>query len=57
MNEFKYLAEVDAKHDGESDLLALSMRLAVTPCGPLYKRHIVRTVSLPPSAVTDTYSV
>jgi hypothetical protein len=40
MNEFKYLAEVYAKLDGESGLLALSMRLADTPCGPLYKRHI-----------------
>ena len=40
MNEFKYLADVYAKLDGESDLLALSMRLAETPCGPLYKRHI-----------------
>ncbi len=40
MNEFKYLAEVHAKPDGEFNLLALSMRLAETPCGPLYKRHI-----------------
>lgn len=40
MNEFKYLAEVYAKRDGDSDVLALSMRLAETPCGPLYNRHI-----------------
>jgi hypothetical protein len=40
MNEFKYLAEVYAKVDGETDLLTLSLRLAETPCGPLYKRHI-----------------
>jgi hypothetical protein len=40
MNEFTYLADVYAKRDVESDLLALSMRLAETPCGPLYKRHI-----------------
>jgi hypothetical protein len=40
MNEFKYLADVYAKIDGESNLLALSMRLAETPCGPLCKRHI-----------------
>ena len=40
LNEFTYLADVYAKLDGESDLLALSMRLAATPCGPLYKRHI-----------------
>jgi len=40
MNELKYLADVHAKLDGGRDLLALSMRLAETPCGPLYKRHI-----------------
>lgn len=40
MNEFKYLADVYAKVDAESDLLTLSLRLAETPCGPLYKRHI-----------------
>ena len=40
MNEFKYLADIYVKLDGESDLLALSMRLAGTPCGPRYKRHI-----------------
>lgn len=40
MNEFKYLAGVHAKLDGETDLLALSMRLARTPCGPLYQRHV-----------------
>ncbi len=41
MNEFRYLAAgVYAKRDGASDLLALSMRLAGTPCRPLHKRHI-----------------
>ena len=40
MNEFTYLAGVIAKLDDQSDLLALSMRLADMPCGPLYKRHI-----------------
>ena len=40
MNEFAYLAGVYARVDGGSDLLALSMRLAETPCGPLYKREI-----------------
>ena len=38
MNEFTYLA--DAWRQGEPDLLALAVRLAATPCGPLYKRHI-----------------
>jgi hypothetical protein len=46
MNEFRYLAGVYAKLDRESSLLALSMRLADTPCGPLYKRHIT-----PPGAL------
>jgi hypothetical protein len=40
MNEFKYLAGVHSKLDDESDLLTLSMRLARTPCSPLYKRHV-----------------
>jgi hypothetical protein len=38
MNEFTYLAE--AWRQDEPDLLALAVRLAATPCGPLYKRHI-----------------
>lgn len=40
MNEFIFLAEADRQSDGEPDLLGLSVRLAETPCGPLYKRHI-----------------
>jgi Domain of unknown function (DUF6933) len=38
VNEFTYLA--DAWRQDEPDLLALAMRLAATPSGPLYKRHI-----------------
>jgi len=38
MNEFTYLA--DAWRHDEPDLLTLTVRLAATPCGPLYKRHI-----------------
>ncbi len=38
MNEFSYLA--GAWRQDEPDLLALAVRLAATPCGPLYKRHI-----------------
>jgi hypothetical protein len=38
MNEFGYLA--DAWRQAEPDLLALAVRLAATPCGPLYQRHI-----------------
>ena len=40
MNEFKYLAEVYARVDRETDLMALSLRLAETPCSPLYKRRV-----------------
>lgn len=38
MNEFTYLAE--AWGNDEPDLLTLSLRLARTPCGPLYQQHI-----------------
>lgn len=38
MTEFAFLAGV-ARTD-QDDLLQLSMRLAATPCGPLYQRHI-----------------
>jgi hypothetical protein len=38
MNEFTYLS--DAWRQDEPDLLALAVRLAATPCGPLYQRHI-----------------
>jgi hypothetical protein len=38
MNEFTYLAE--AYRDDTPDLLALAIRLAATPCGPLYSRHV-----------------
>lgn len=40
MNEFTFLAEVHTEDDADPDLLALSLRLAETPCGPLYQRHI-----------------
>ncbi len=40
MNEFKFLAEVETQFVNEHDLLSLSLRLAETPCSPLYKRHI-----------------
>jgi hypothetical protein len=39
MNEFTHLA--DAWRGGPSaDLSALAVRLAATPCGPLYRRHV-----------------
>lgn len=38
MNEFAHLADLDRAE--VHDLLRLSMRLATTPCGPLYQRQI-----------------
>jgi hypothetical protein len=40
MNEFAHLAEAYRLSPGETDLGALALSLARTPCGPLYKRHI-----------------
>lgn len=39
MNDFVFLAEVHREHGEAEDLVALSVRLASTPCGPLFKRH------------------
>lgn len=38
MNEFSYLAEVYTRAE-PLNLEELSVRLAATPCGPLYRRH------------------
>jgi hypothetical protein len=40
MNEFTYLAEAYRDDTPAPDLLALAMRLATTPCGPLYSKHV-----------------
>jgi hypothetical protein len=40
MNEFTYLAETYRDNTPEPDLLVLAMRLATTPCGPLYGKHV-----------------
>ncbi|MEK7344845.1 MAG: hypothetical protein AAB176_04060 [Pseudomonadota bacterium] len=40
MNEFSYLAEGYREHLETNDLLALSLKLSKTPCGPLYKTAI-----------------
>ena len=37
MNEFVILAQGYRHHDDETDPLAMSLKLADTPCGPLYK--------------------
>ncbi len=39
MNEFTFLAE-SYRGDIPADLLALAMRLATTPCSPLYSKHV-----------------
>jgi hypothetical protein len=42
MTEFTHLAEVyrDSNPDPNPDLLDLALRLATTPCGPLYGRNV-----------------
>jgi len=40
MNEFTYLTEAYRGDSPAPDLLALAMRLAATPCGPLYSKHV-----------------
>lgn len=40
MNEFSYLAKAHHSQQSHPDLIDLALRLAGTPCGPLYKRHI-----------------
>jgi len=39
MNDFAYLAEAHCTAENPTDLLDLSLRLAQTPCGPLYRSH------------------
>jgi hypothetical protein len=39
MHEFAHLAEADRLSNPAPDLIALSLRLAETPCGPLCHRH------------------
>jgi hypothetical protein len=48
MNEFAFLADVDRAE--RPDLMRLSMRLATTPCGPLFQRHVVPTWNSRPSS-------
>ena len=40
MNEFSRLAETYRVSSAEADLVPLALRLALTPCGPLYNRHV-----------------
>lgn len=40
MNEFTFLASAYRGDTPTPDLLALAIRLAATPCGPLYSKHV-----------------
>jgi hypothetical protein len=40
MNEFTFLAGAYRGDFPAPDLLALALRLAATPCGPLYSKHV-----------------
>jgi hypothetical protein len=40
MNDFAYLAAAHHAPNTATDLLELSLRLAQTPCGPLYRSHV-----------------
>jgi hypothetical protein len=40
MNEFARLARIYHDADPAMTLVELAVRLAATPCGPLYKRHV-----------------
>jgi len=40
MNEFTYLADAYRGDTPAPDLLGLAMRLATTPCSPLYSKHV-----------------
>jgi hypothetical protein len=39
MNEFSFLAEVDRHSEHSEDLVSMAVRLAGTPCSPLFKSH------------------
>lgn len=40
MNDFAYLAEAHTTAKDPADLTELSLHLAQTPCGPLYRSHV-----------------
>jgi len=40
MNEFSFMADAFRDHHGDTDLFAMALWLAKTPCSPLYKRAI-----------------
>lgn len=46
MNEFAFLGDAYRSRTSELDLVTLSLRLADTPCGPLYRSHITPAAAL-----------
>jgi hypothetical protein len=40
MNEFAFLATTNRDKGGRQDLLDISLQLARTPCGPLYRKNV-----------------
>ena len=40
MNDFTHLADAHRAPNKTTDLIHLSLRLAETPCGPLYRSHV-----------------
>jgi hypothetical protein len=40
LNEFSYLAAVYRERQPDADLIDLAVRLAATPCGPLYRSNV-----------------
>jgi hypothetical protein len=40
VNDFAYLADAHRGRDQRTDLIELSLRLARTPCGPLYRSQV-----------------
>lgn len=55
MNQFSYLAEGYREYLETKDLLALSIRLAETPCSPLYKSFITPSEALKAMAHTSRH--
>lgn len=50
MNDFDYFADAHRDANKSVDLIALSLRLASTPSGPLYGSHISPTAKSSPTS-------
>ena len=53
MNECTLLADVHRFHEHRDDVVSVAVRLAGTPCGPLYTRHSFPDQELAHSRPTD----